>query len=84
MPTRSDSGDNLLAELEQHNAVLLRLALAQHRPDLSFKQTLESFAEEVAAYLHVERIGIWVFNQYKSVRIYRPAKRSFEATLCVL
>jgi len=67
MPTRSDSGDNLLAELEQHNAVLLRLALAQHRPDLSFKQTLESFAEEVAAYLHVERIGIWVFNHDKTI-----------------
>ena len=67
MTTRPDSGDNLLAELEQHNAILLRLALAQQRPDLSFKQTLESFAEEVASYLAVARVGIWVFNRDSTI-----------------
>ncbi len=53
--------------LEQHNAILLRLALAQQQPELSFEQTLEKFTEEVANYLAIERVGVCVYNRDKTV-----------------
>lgn len=54
-------------QLEQHNAVLLRLALAQQQPELSFQQTLQQFTEEVANYLGARRVTVWVYNRDKTL-----------------
>ena len=53
--------------LEQHNAILLRLALAQQQPELSFEQTLGKFTEEVANYLGTQLVGVCVYNRDKTV-----------------
>ncbi|NOZ39756.1 MAG: PAS domain S-box protein, partial [Planctomycetes bacterium] len=53
--------------LEQHNAILLRLALAQQQPELSFEQTIEKFTEEVAQYLSTQRVGVCVYNRDKTL-----------------
>jgi len=52
-------------QLEQHNAILLRLALAQQQPELSFVQTLQQFTEEVTRYLSTARVSVWVYNRDK-------------------
>ena len=49
--------------LQQHNAILLRLALAQQQPELSFEQTVQRFSEEVASYLKVQRVDVWIYNR---------------------
>lgn len=54
-------------QLEEHNAILLRLALAQQSPELSYEQTLQQFTAEVANYLQVWRVNVWVFNRDKIV-----------------
>lgn len=54
-------------QLEQHNAILLRLALAQQKSGLNFKETLEAFAMEVSEFLEVARVGIWVYSHDKSL-----------------
>ena len=53
-------------QLEQHNAILLRLALAQQQPELSFEQTLGKFTEEVSRYLNTQRVSVCVYNRDKT------------------
>ena len=54
-------------QLEQHNAILLRLALAQQQPELSFEQTLGRFTEEVASYLEIQRVSVCVYNRSQTI-----------------
>jgi|GEM_PF-1568768 len=53
-------------QLQQHNAILLRLALAQQQPELSFEQTIQQFTEEVANYLTTARVNVWVYSRDKT------------------
>ncbi len=77
MPDQNPTVESLQAELEnlrqehrqleQHSAILLRLALAQQRPEMSFEQTLGQFTEEVASYLGIQRVSVCVYNRDKTV-----------------
>ena len=77
MPDQENTVESLKAELdklrlehrqlEQHNAILLRLALAQQQPELSFEETLGNFTEEVASYLGIQRVSVCVYNRDKTI-----------------
>ena len=49
--------------LERHNAILLRLALAQQQPELNFAQTIQRFTTEVAEFLEAQRVSVWIYNR---------------------
>ncbi len=76
MPSQQRSIDSLQRELDalrheqrllqQHNAILLRLALAQQQPELSFEQTIQKFTEEVGEFLKSQRVSVWIYNRDKS------------------
>ncbi len=76
MSSQQNIVDSLQAELEllreehrlldQHNSILLRLALAQQQPELNFEQTIQQFTEEVAKYLKTSRVIVWVYNRDKT------------------
>ncbi|MGI9428650.1 MAG: hybrid sensor histidine kinase/response regulator, partial [Bythopirellula sp.] len=52
--------------LQQHNAILLRLALSQQQPELSFEQTIQRFTKEVGDFLAAQRVSVWIYNHDRS------------------
>lgn len=76
MPNKKTNAGALQGELEQlrneheqlkrHNAILLRLALAQQQPELSFDQTIQQFTEETANFLQAQRVSVWIYNRDKT------------------
>lgn len=76
MPNKKTNAGALQGELQQlrneheqlkrHNAILLRLALAQQQPELSFDQTIQQFTEETANFLQAQRVSVWIYNRDKS------------------
>lgn len=73
MPANKESVESLKSELEslrqehdqlqRHNEILLRLALFQQQPELDFEQTIQRFSSEVATFLDVQRVSVWLFNR---------------------
>lgn len=76
MPLRQPKPPSVQAELaalrqehrllQEHNAILLRLALAQQQPELSFEQTIQQFTKEVGDFLEAQRVSVWIYNRDKT------------------